>query len=125
MRIKRLATVVAVSLGLLALAAGPSVARTAAPSSLTLTASVANQACMGGDFVRVTLTATAESSSDVLGYRWDFRNDGRFDTRVLQSPTVNTRYPDEINVTAKVIARNAEGNMASDTVSFATLRCEG
>jgi hypothetical protein len=125
MKIKRLATVVAVSLGLLALAAGPSSARTSTPSTLVLTASVANQQCQGGDFVRVTLTAIAESSSDVRGYRWDFRNDGRFDTPVLQNPTVTTRYPDEINVTARVIALNTEGDRASDTVSFATLRCQG
>jgi uncharacterized protein (DUF58 family) len=124
MGIKRLATVVAVSLGLLALAAGPSVARAATPSSLTLTASVVSQNCQGGDFVNVRLTATADSSSQVLGYRWDFTNDGRFDTRVLSSATINHRYLDEINVTAKVMAKNAEGNIASDTVSFATLRCE-
>jgi PKD domain len=123
MRRSSLAAVLAVSISVIALAAGPAAARPAAPSTLTLTASVANQQCQGGDFVNVTLTATADSSSQVLGYKWDFTNDGRLDTRVLSDPTITHRYPDEINVTARVVAKNAEGNTASDTVSFATMRC--
>ena len=37
--------------------------------------------------------------------------------------TVNHGYPDEVNVTARVIAVNSAGERATDTVSFATLRC--
>jgi hypothetical protein len=123
MRKMSLAAVFAASISVLALAAGPAVARPTAPGSLTLTASVVNQSCQGGDFVNVTLSATAQSSSQVLGYKWDFTNDGRLDTRVLSDPTIVHRYLDEINVTARVVAKNAEGNMASDTVTFATIRC--
>jgi uncharacterized protein (DUF58 family) len=124
MRKTSLAALLAASLTVLALAAGPAVARPAAPTSLTLTAFVVSQSCQGGDFVNVTLSATADSSSDVLGYKWDWTNNGRLDTRVLQDPTAVHRYPDEINVTARVVAKNAEGNTAFDTVTFATLRCE-
>jgi hypothetical protein len=118
-----LAALFAASATMLALAAGPAVARPAVPTSLALTASVVSQSCQWGDFVNVTLSAIAESSSDVLGYKWDFTNDGRLDTRVLSDPTIVHRYPDEINVTARVVAKNAEGNRASDTVAFATIRC--
>jgi uncharacterized protein (DUF58 family) len=124
MRKTRLAAMLAASLTVLAFAAGPAVARPSAPTSLTLTGFVVSQTCQGGDFVNVTLSATADSSSDVLGYKWDWTNDGRLDTRVLQNPSASHRYLDEINVTARVIAKNAEGNTAFDTVTFATLRCE-
>jgi hypothetical protein len=123
MRKTRLAGLLAASATVLALTAGPAVARPAAPTSLTLAASVVSQTCQGGDFVKVTLTALAESSSQVLGYKWDFTNDGRLDTRVLSNPTIDHLYPDEINVTARVVAKNAEGDRASDTITFATLRC--
>jgi hypothetical protein len=124
MRKMRLAAVLAASLAVVAVGAGSAVARSAAPQTLTLTASVANQKCQpNGDFVDVTLTATANSSSDVLGYRWDFTNDGRFDTRAMPDATIVHTYADEINVTARVGAKNAEGDKAFDTVSFATLRC--
>jgi PKD domain len=120
MRKIRLATAAAALVAVVALGAG----QAAAPSSLTLVAAVADQDCQpNGDFVDVTLSAVAESSSEVLGYKWDFTNDGRFDTPVLPSPTIVHTYPDEINVTARVGAKNAEGNKAMDTISFATLRC--
>ena len=105
------------------LAASPALAGPAAPSSLTLDAFVMNQRCQGGDNVVVTLSANVQSSSDVLGFKWDWTNDGRFDTGVLSSPQANHTYPDEFNVTARIGAKNAEGNTAFDTVSFATLRC--
>jgi hypothetical protein len=123
MRKTSLAAMLAASATVLALAAGPAVARPAAPATLTLTASVVSQSCQGGDFVNVTLSATADSSSEVIGYKWDFTNNGSFDTRVLSDPTIVRRYPDEINVTARVGAKNAEGNTANDTVTFATIRC--
>jgi hypothetical protein len=124
MRKMRLAAVLAASLAVVAVGASSAVAGTSAPQSLALTASVANQECQpNGDFVDVTLTATAESSSEVIGYKWDFTNDGRFDTRALSDPTIVHTYPDEVNVTARVGAKNTEGNRAFDTVGFATLRC--
>ena len=70
----------------------------------------------------MTLSATAEPSTDVK-FRWDFTSDGRFDMRARANPTVVHTYPDETNVTARVGARNLSGEMAQDTVGFATLRC--
>lgn len=112
------ATSVAVVLGLL----GTSQA-VAAPASLTVTAFVEDQMCLSGDRVQVDLSATSESTSAVR-YRWDFNNDGIFDTRFRRIPDASAVYPDEVNVTAVVQARNREGDIASDPVSFATLRCE-
>ncbi len=108
--------------GLMVLAA-PAMAAPGAPATLTVTAMVVDQQCQGGDFVNVTLSAAADSSSQVRGFRWDFNNDGRWDTGVLTDPTVVHRYPDERNVTARVGAKNVEGNVATDTVTFSTIRC--
>ncbi len=95
----------------------------AAPDTLTVTATVADQVCLNGDTVEVTLTAIVDSTSEA-GSRWDFTNDGRFDTRLSTNHTVVTRYGDELNITARAGARNREGDRASDTVTFQTLRCE-
>jgi hypothetical protein len=105
------------------LAASPAVARPAVPATLTLDAFVVSQQCQGGDNVVVTLSANVDSSSDVRGFKWDWTNNGRFDTAVLASPQANHTYADEINVTARIGAKNTEGNTAFDTVTFATLRC--
>jgi hypothetical protein len=124
MRKRMIATIGAMAVAV-GLAASPAVVTPAAPQSLTLSAFVVNQQCQGGDNVIVTLSATAESSSEVRGYKWDWTNNGRFDTGVLSSPQANHTYTDEINVTARIGAKNTEGNTAFDTVTFATLRCEG
>ena len=92
--------------------------------SLTVTAFVENQTCMGGDFVRVNFTATATSSSNPVGFRWDFNNDGRFDTQLSTNPDATRIFPDETSVTATVGALNREGNRARDSITFGTLRCE-
>jgi hypothetical protein len=107
------------------LAASPAVAMPAVPSSLTLDAFVVNQQCQGGDNVVVNLSANVTSSSEVRGFKWDWTNNGRFDTAVLASPEASHTYADEVNVTARIGAKNTEGNTAFDTVTFATLRCQG
>jgi PKD domain-containing protein len=107
--------------------AGASPARSASPKvpqALSVTAQVIDQQCQGGDFVNVTLDATAQSTSPVR-FAWDFTNNGSFDTGRLRNPMVTHLYPDEVNVTARVGAGNAEGNRVADTVSFSTLRCSG
>ena len=92
--------------------------------TVTLTASVQNQQCQGGDFVNVTLTATLSPPQRNVRYSWDFDNDGVFDTAPSPNPTVNNLYPDEVNATATVkVTKGARS--ATDSVSFATLRCEG
>jgi uncharacterized protein (DUF58 family) len=99
----------------------------AAPSALpkttaTLTASVVNQQCIGGDNVDVTLTATLQPRKRGVMFQWDFNNDGIFDTALSTNPTVTTSYPDEVQVTARV--RASKGSRSAEaTVTFQTLRC--
>lgn len=99
----------------------------AVPSALTapnatLTASVMDQACQGGDNVSVTLTATLSPPKSGVTYVWDFENDGIFDTAPNANPTVTHAYPDEVNVTARVRVMKGRRS-AEDTVTFRTLRC--
>ena len=108
------------SLTLLGIAVPTAYTATAA----TLTASVVDQDCQGGDNVNVTLTATLSPQKPNVRYSWDFNNDGIFDTAPSTNPTVTHSYPDEVNVTATVKATKG-GRSATDSVSFSTLRCEG
>jgi hypothetical protein len=110
-------------LGLL-LVAAPVQTGLAAPAAPVITASVQNQQCQGGDRVNVTLTATLNPPKSGVRYSWDFNNDGIFDTAENPNPTVTTRYPDEVNATATVKVTKGT-NSATDSVTFATLRCEG
>lgn len=94
----------------------------AAPSAVTLTASVVDQQCQGGDFVNVTLTAMLSRNVQGVSYTWDFENDGVFDTAPSTNPTVSHSYPDEVSVTARVRVTKGRRS-AEDTVTFGTLRC--
>jgi PKD repeat protein len=96
-------------------------AQSAAP--LTVNALVENQTCISKDFVQVTLSASATSDSQPVGFRWDFTSDGKFDTPRSTETTAVHVYADEGFVTAKVGAINKLGQQAQDTVSFATLNC--
>jgi hypothetical protein len=107
------------------LLAAPASAAPATPQVISVSAFVSSQDCLGGDFVMVTLSADVESSVQPVGFRWDLTNNGSFDTPLRGNPMVQQVYPDEINVTARVLAVNAARERATDTVSFATLRCEG
>lgn len=90
--------------------------------AVTLTASVVDQQCQGGDFVNVTLTAALNPPRSGVTYAWDFNNDGVLDTEPSPDPTVSNRYPDEVPVTARVEVTKGRRSL-SDTVTFATLRC--
>ena len=92
--------------------------------ALTANAFVVRQACINGDIVAVTLSATVQPNQRVR-YRWDFNNDGVLDTVASFSPTVTHRYPDERRITARVVAVNANGVRAFDRVTFNTRRCGG
>jgi uncharacterized protein (DUF58 family) len=98
----------------------------AAPTAqaLTVNAFVVRQVCLNGDFVRVTLSATVQPNQPVR-YRWDFTNNGTFDTPLSSNPTVTHTYPDERRFTARVRVVNARGVIAFDTVTFTTRRCTG
>lgn len=101
----------------------------AAPSAFTrttvttLTASVVDQQCQGGDFVNVTLTATLSPPRSGVTYVWDFNNDGVFDTAPSTDPTVTTSYPDETTQTATVAVMKNGRTKGTDSVTFGTLDC--
>ncbi len=90
--------------------------------TVTLTASVMDQQCQGGDVVNVTLTATLAPPKPGVMYQWDLNNDGVFDTALSTDPKVTSGYPDEVRRTARV--RATKGNRSAEsTVTFNTLRC--
>ncbi|MDQ3415079.1 MAG: hypothetical protein M3480_08970 [Verrucomicrobiota bacterium] len=91
--------------------------------AVTLTASVVDQQCQGGDFVNVTLTAALNPARSGVTYAWDFDNDGVLDTEPSSDPTDSQAYPDEVSVTARVQVTKGRRSI-SDTVTFGTLRCE-
>jgi uncharacterized protein (DUF58 family) len=95
-----------------------------AAQALTVNAFVVRQSCVNGDIVAVTLSATVQPNQ-TLRYRWDFNNDGIFDTVASFNPTVTHRYRDEVRRTARVVAIKANGVRAFDTVTFMTRRCGG
>ncbi|HZQ70290.1 MAG TPA: hypothetical protein VFA68_17310 [Terriglobales bacterium] len=103
------------------LVALPIHAQSSAP--LTVTAVVDNQVCLSKDFVQVTLTAMATSDTQPVGFRWDFNNDGKLDTRLSTDPSAVHIYADESVVTSKVQSLNKAGERAQDSISFATLKC--
>jgi len=94
-----------------------------ATNAVTLTASVQDQQCQGGDFVNVTLSATLNPPVQNVRFQWDFNNDGIFDTPLSTNPTVTHLYPDEVNVTAVVKVVKGRHSV-TDPVTFSTLRCE-
>jgi PKD repeat protein len=101
----------------------------AVPSALTqplrvvLTASVMDQQCAGGNGVNVTLTATLTPPKSGATFKWDFDNDGVFDTQPSTDPTVTHLYPDEVPVTATVAVMKGNRVKGTDSVRFRTIRC--
>lgn len=123
MKNNRIKLIGAAVLGLLLIGATAPSALTS--TTATLTASVVDQQCQGGDFVNVTLTATLQPPRQGVLYVWDFDNDGVFDTAPSSNPTVSNLYPDEVTVTARVGVMKGGRVRATDTVTFGTLRCNG
>jgi hypothetical protein len=56
-------------------------------------------------------------------FRWDFTNNGSYDSRPMANPQVQHLYGDELTITARVGVRDATGATAQDTVQFTTPRC--
>jgi uncharacterized protein (DUF58 family) len=110
----------AAALGLMLL--GVAVPSGQSAPNVTLTASVVDQVCQGGDFVNVTLSATLSPPQRNVRYQWDFNNDGVFDTQPSTNPTVTHAYLDETNVTA-VVKVTKGTRSATDSVTFSTLDC--
>ena len=117
---KWLTIISGVGLGLALIAAPAPVAQTA--PNATLTASVQDQQCQGGDFVNVTLTATLSPQQNNVRYSWDFNNDGIFDTAPSQNPTVTHFYPDGTNQIATVKVIKGKRSMTA-SVNFDILQC--
>ena len=92
--------------------------------TLTVTAFVVKQTCLNGDFVQVTLSATVQPNQPAK-YRWDFTNNGTFDTALSSIPKVTHTYHDERRITARVRMINAQGMVRFDTVTFTTKSCTG
>jgi uncharacterized protein (DUF58 family) len=92
--------------------------------ALTVNAFVVRQACVNSDVVAVTLSATVQPTQPVR-YRWDFNNDGVWDTAFSFSPRVIIRRHEERRFTMRVMAVNARGVRAFDTVTFFTRSCGG
>ena len=103
-------------------ATAPAMAKT---PTLAVTAFFVDAQCLGGDVARVRLTAVATAGMGEVRFRWDFQNDGSFDSGPRVDPRVQHPYGDELNITARVGARDASGATAQDIVSFTTPRCEG
>jgi hypothetical protein len=73
--------------------------------------------------VRVTLSATAVSSSEPVLYAWDLNNDGTADTPPSENPATRLTMPDSSFRRVQVIATNPDGDQATDTVPVASRRC--
>ncbi|HEY2713517.1 MAG TPA: PKD domain-containing protein [Chthoniobacterales bacterium] len=88
-----------------------------------LTAIVANQRCLTSDDVYVTYTASLDPPGEGTLYRWDFNNDGLFDTDPNPDPTAHTGYPKGVVITARVQASNGRETVQA-TVRFRTMDCD-
>ena len=97
---KWLTIISGVGLGLVLIAAPTQVALTA--PNATLTASVPDQQCQGGDFVNVTLTASCHHSSATFATPGTSTTTGSSIPAPSRNPSVTHLYPDETNQTAKV-----------------------
>jgi hypothetical protein len=105
------------------LAAGTPAPQGIPKAEARLTAIVANQRCLTGDDVYVTYTASLDPPQEGTLYRWDFNNDGLFDTDPNPEPTAHTGYPQNVFITARVQASNGRQTMQA-TVRFRTMRCD-
>lgn len=95
----------------------------AAVQSLAIRGYVIEQTCYGEDLF-VDMSAVHESSSEPVRFRWDFENDGRWDTPPRIDPSESTLYVgDGQEITVRVGAKNPEGDRAQDRFSFAAVDC--
>ena len=90
----------------------------------TVTAFVVGQVCANSDFAKVTLSAKMTPSQPAK-YRWDFTNNGTFDTPLSSIPRVTHLYREDLRFTARVQAITAKGVVRVDTVIFHARSCGG
>jgi hypothetical protein len=79
--------------------------------------------CQGGDFAAVRLTANVSGATGDVRFKWDWTDNGTFDTPLLRNPSVQHVYSDEQVVTARVGVIDATGEAATDHVAFTVPRC--
>ena len=73
-----------------------------------------------GGAVTFDASGSTDPDNDPLQYRWDFQNDGTWDTAWSTSPTVDYTYPDEWTGTALLEVKDAEFTR-SDTADVTIL----
>jgi hypothetical protein len=91
------------------------------PQAIAVTAAVTGQTCVQHDAL-VTFSATV-TPAQTARFRWDWNNDGIYDTRATTRTTARHEFPDEMTFTVGVKATNQAREMATDTVTFTTIRC--
>ena len=94
-----------------------------AAQALEVTAYVVHQTCRTRGETLVRLSARVTPTGQTVKYRWDFNNDGVWDTAASTDPLVYHKYPDDEMRTARVRAVNASGVRAFDRVTFRTRVC--
>ena len=116
----RMGRTIAVGLALVLGTASPTAG---AVQSLTIEGYVIEQQCFG-ESVFVDMSAVHDSSSEPVRFRWDFENDGRWDTRPRINPFQRPVYVgDGQLVTVRVGARNSEGDTDQDVFTFTAVDC--
>ena len=91
------------------------------PQAITVTATVTGQTCVQHDAL-VTFSATV-NPAQTAKFRWDWNNDGIYDTRATTRTTARHEFQDQATFTVGVLARNQAGESATDTVTFTTIHC--
>ena len=79
----------------------------------------ANGPYTGNEGSPITFNASGshDPEADTLQYRWDFDNDGTWDTAWMSSPTVTHTYCDNVTGSVKVEVRDGLGFTDTDTAS--------
>ena len=95
-----------------------------AAQALEVTAYVVHQTCRHRGETIVRLSARVSPTGQTVKYRWDFNNDGVWDTVASTDPLVTHTYPDDESRTARVRAVKANGVRAFDRVTFRTRLCK-
>jgi hypothetical protein len=117
---KLLSTLIGAALAAGLLSASPAAAST---DAFQVKAVFVSATCQGGDFANVKLTALQRGGTGTINYRWDFTNNGSFDTPPSTDPATSHLYGDELTFTARVGAKDGSGATAFSTITFSTPRC--
>jgi hypothetical protein len=70
-----------------------------------------------GSAVTFDASGSSDPEGDILDYRWDFDNDGTWDTGWLASPTIDYTWGDDYTGVVKVEVRDQLGKIDNDTTT--------